>query len=639
MVGLFFYGANRNPLRGIKMRRENDKRFSVLSVVMAFMLAASVILGTAAPPVSVAENTVKSDNAVIENSKEGQAAVLLNTSDKKNLLSVDRLTKEYSAANSRADINDNTAINPDDVVADVENGGNSGEIDREQTRPNENPGVSLIPVQVNNLIRDSLPSIISSNVYTFTLDKRGVIVYAFNHEGSESKGCNWKITLYEEYSPDGSGNEIAYRELNSLEYTTIGTGVTSSSIGVLPGNYRLAVECSSGFTEDKYSMAIGYVETGSYEIECNDSMTRYTYLPLDKTIGGSASAFSENGKSDEDWFMFEITDEGYTVLYFEHQLDSASSAQNVAWKIRIVDGAGSEYFAADSTMDATNMNSGIMGLPEGVYFVSVSSHMFSSVPYALTVSFTADESIEKEFNDTAETATPLKINAEMIGSLTKRDMTADRDYFSFTMEHDGFISLGFTHEALSEQHDGWNITVMSEDGNVIYRDVSDWNQGVLESPQIGISAGSYYVLVDSDNIYLSSIVYRLAVMQTTDSGWETEPNNTAETADNLTIGTSIQGTMTEIGVDFDKDWFVFDVPEDCKADIAFGHMVTNEANKEGWIISLIDSEGNTVATETSDWNEPEKTFSADVKSGKYFICIETGLNYNSDAYILNVKLS
>lgn len=522
-----------------------------------------------------------------------------------------------------------TAVDPDEVLPDTDA---SEDVDFAVNEEKE--GVNIIPVKINNSIRDSLASVISENVYTFTVDERGVIIYAFNHTQSEARECMWYITLYEEYSPDGTGNTVDYRELEKVSYSSVGTACRSTSIGVSPGNYRIVVECISGFTGDKYDLAIGFAAADNYEVEPNNSKTRYTELSLDVTLNGSAGTYS-NDKSDVDWYMFRITETGYAVLYFEHEADSAaSSANDVAWRVQLTDMQGNEYFYTTSGMDTASINSGIMGLTPGYYFVAVYSHVYSGVSYALNVSFTKDSAIERERNDTPELATPIKVNTETIGSLTAKNDASDRDYYSFTMENDGFIVLDFIHEALSESHDGWHITIMNENGDTAYTSVSNWTQNILQSPNIGLTAGNYCILIDSDNIYHSSIVYRLILLTVQDGTWESEPNNTPSAADVITPGTPVNGTLIETGVDFDKDYYSVQVDKAGTLQVSFNHIRSDEPDKEGWIISVIDKDGNVLSEAVSNWDSEEMTFTANLEAGTYFILIETGLFFNSSRYIL-----
>lgn len=520
-----------------------------------------------------------------------------------------------------------TAVNPDILLPDSE----VEDIDKSQIGT-ESAGTIIVPVNINNIIRDSLSNIISSNVYAFSVSQRGVVVFAFNHTDTQSENeCLWYITLYEEYSPDGTGNTTAYRELERVSYTAMGESSQSGTIGVSAGNYRIGVECISGYTDEKYDLAIGFAQADDYETEPNNTRTRYSELALNKTINGAASVTSKS--SDEDWYMFEVTQDGYSLLYFEHEADTSSSDYTVAWRIRITDMQGTEYFYATSGMGAATINSGVMGLSPGYYFVTVTSHVHSSVSYSLNISFANDSSIERELNDSYETATPIAANTEIVGSLTQRNDASDRDFYSFTMDEDGFVVISFIHEALAEQKDGWHISLVSENGDIAYDSVSDWSQGVHQSPNVGIAAGKYYIVIDSDNLYHSNIVYRLLLVTSGDSGWETEPNNTLVSADVIAPGETVNGTMIEYGTDFDEDYYCIDLSTTGTLQIDFDHTASLSEAKEGWIISILDSDGNVLSSKSADWNSETVSLTADISvAGRYYVLVETGLYFNADRY-------
>lgn len=611
--------------------------YSFIAVAMAVILAFSGQISMLAPgAVSISEKSVGSESDMTVSTVQ-----LTDSTD--DTTDISAQTVSLSSDSSIADVvvSDNnykseetipggsSAVKPEDVLPDIEE---SEDIDTDINE--ERDGVTIIPVKINNSIRDSLSSVISENIYTFSVDERGVIIYAFNHIDSQVRDCLWYITLYEEYSPDGMGKTSDYRELERVTYSSVGTACQSASIGVAPGNYRISVECISGFTGDRYELAIGFAQADNYELEPNNSKSRYTELSLDVTLNGSAGTYGSD-ENDIDWYMFEVTETGYAVLYFEHEADTtASSSTNIAWRVRLTDLQGNEYFYTTSGMDKTMINSGVMGLKPGYYFVTVYSHVFSGVTYALNVSFTKDSAIEREFNDSAETATPINVNTETVGSLTARNDAADRDYYSFTMENDGFVIIDFIHEALSEAKDGWHITVMSENGDIAYSSVSDWSQNVHQSPNIGLTAGKYYVLIDSDNIYHSNIIYRLILLTVQDGTWESEPNNMPSSADVISVGSVVNGTLIETGIDYDMDYYSLQVDKSGTLQVSFNHIRSDEADKEGWIISVIDKDGNVISSATSDWNSEEITFTANLEAGTYFILVETGLFFNSDRYML-----
>lgn len=612
------------------MENSYSAKRAAMAVLLVFVLVFSVPINIAAP------RTATTDSLPLAQNYSNSA--LLNTNTTPAVQTVAKEEPQIPDINSENNYKEeatmpggDTSLSPDDILPDTDDGFN--EIEDGYT---EKEGTIVVPATINNIMLDNLPSIISKKVYTFSVDSRGAIKYVFNHTELTDTSCLWYITLYEEYSPDGTQKNIDYRVLNRLSYESVGMGVQSSAIGILPGNYKVEVECISGYTDMKYQLAIGFAETPYYETEPNNTLSRYTELPLNRTINGSASVLPGD-ETDTDIYLFRITDIGYTVLYFEHEKDTENIKDNVAWRITLSDENGNEYFYTSSTMEKAMINSGIMGLPPGYYFVTVNSHMHSNVEYSLNVSFTKDSAVESELNETPETANPIAINTEKVGSLTSRFNTSDRDYFSFTMENDGFVVIDFIHEAMTEDNDGWNVSVHSEDGRLIFSSVSNWNQAVLQSPNIGLTAGNYYIKIDSDNLYHNNIVYRLILLTVQNTSWETEPNNSPADADILEIGTAINGTMVETGVDYDRDWYTITATEKTDITVTFDHITSDEADKEGWIVSLVDSEGNIIHTKTSAWDEKEISFSATLEPDKYYILIETGLHFNSNRYVLTVK--
>lgn len=606
------------------MHREFSLKQAFIALLLVAMLVFSVPMELAVREFTVSEEKkgAQSEEIAGESIVKPQSAAPLQLQSE--------VTTENTYKEEETMPGGDTAVTPDDIIPDIEDN-----IVDAGAGYQEKEGVTVIPAVLNNFMRDSLPSVISKKVYTFTLDRRGAIIYAFNHMEETRKNCLWYITLYEEYSPDGTGKTVDYRVLNRTSYESVGIGVKSAAIGVLPGNYRVEVECITGYTDDKYNILIGFAENDFYEAEPNNTKTRYNELPLNVTVNGSASVLP-SGVADVDTYLFRITQKGYTVLYFEHENDTENIKDNVAWKITLTDEEGREYFYTSSTMEKAMIGSGIMGLPEGYYFVTVSSHIYSNVAYSLNVSFTKDSAIESEFNDTPEAAETIAINSEKIGSITSRNAVTDKDYYAFTMENDGFVVVDLIHEALTEDKEGWNVTILDANGKVIFNDVSKWNQPVLQTPNIGLQKGDYFIRIDADDIYHNSLVYRLILLTVQNTNWETEPNNSAGEADILQLGSTINGTMVETGVDYDRDWFRVSVEAEKEIRVTFGHIKTEEAGKEGWIVSLVDSQGNILRTTSVDWDVEEKAFSCKLGAGDYYVVVETGLYFNSNRYILSV---
>ncbi len=614
--------------------------YSFRKAAVALVLAAMILISF---PVSLISYTVDMRHSSLASSSAENTVIPLNV-----VPEGENSSKNTVVTQPDADMGDyreeetmpdgGTVIPPEEILPDTDSGVTEIPDEDENDDVVTQDNVTVIPAKLNSIMRDSLASIISKKVYTFSADSRSAVVYAFNHVEKTDDTCLWYISLYEEYSPDGTGNGTAYRLLNRAVYENIGKGVQSSTIGVLPGNYRVEVECITGFTDKKYDIVIGLTQTDDYETEYNNSPSRYTALPLNKTLNGSASVFADE-ETDEDWYLFRVTETGYSVLYFEHEADAAGMNGATAWRVTVTDMQGNEYYHVISDMSKTMINSGVMGLPEGYYYVCVSSHVYSGVTYSLNVSFSKDSAVESELNDTPETADTIAVNTEKVGSLTERSDKSDRDWFVFTMERDGFVVIDFIHEALSDDKDGWNISVIASDGRIVYSTVSDRNQPVLQSPSIGLTAGTYHIRIDSDNLYHSSIVYRLILLTVESSDWETEPNNTIDTADLIQVGDTVNGTMVEMGTDFDKDYFAIDFPTAGTFSLAFGHIQVNEPDKEGWVVSVLDREGNVHETLSSDWDSPADVLTLEVEADRYYILVETGLYFNTGRYVFATSLA
>ena len=62
-------------------------------------------------------------------------------------------------------------------------------------------------------------------------------------------------------------------------------------------------------------------------------------------------------------------------------------------------------------------------------------------------------------------------------------------------------------------------------------------------------------------------------------------------------------------------------------------------DKEGWVITLLNEQGEAVKKVTSKWDQENASMTADgLKAGKYYILVETGLYFSSARYVLTASL-
>ena len=229
--------------------------YSFGKAVVALVLSAMIVLSF---PVSLVSYTSDMQNSSYASSDMENAVIPLNAAadnDSPDGAAViqpedipDADTDDYKDTETMPD--SGTVIPPEEILPGTDSGVTEiPDEDDDDVSVQEN--VTVVPARLNSIMRDSLANIISKKVYTFSADSRSAVVYAFNHMEMTDAPCVWHISLYEEYSPDGTGESIEYRLLNRAVYEKVGTGVQTSAIGITPGNYRVEVECITGFTDKK----------------------------------------------------------------------------------------------------------------------------------------------------------------------------------------------------------------------------------------------------------------------------------------------------------------------------------------------------------------------------------------------------
>ncbi|MCL2513602.1 MAG: hypothetical protein FWF08_06845 [Oscillospiraceae bacterium] len=489
-----------------------------------------------------------------------------------------------------------------------------------------------LKINVNTAVKGKLSGAGDEKWYMFDVPKRGCVRLGFSHStplGSTSAG--WKITLYDGYAVGGADGAV-YRELDSFKsFYTDTSDAKGAFTGVLAGRYYVSVKCEGSFFADDYTLTAGFEARNDFEAECNDGMTRYNKINLNKKIYGT-TANKEGG--DVDFFMFETFENGTAEIVFEHGFVQKSGP--VGWIIELWDINKNNYYICRSTHGDTLNKSGPIGLPPGVYFVSVKSQVISTAVYSLTVNFNKRADFEKEPNDTMETASALPLNAVISGTLSARGGKPDKDYFKIELARRGHLTLKFAHESFADTKKGWNVRLLTEKGEVLYQGVSRWSDVEIISPEIGLGAGVYYVLIDSEGVSLNGGVYTVTNKFTASNSWEIEPNNTFGAATPLNLNSGIYGTLIHAGLDPDIDYYSFEIKEASALKITFSHQKFTE-NYEGFIITLYNEKKNPVTSFASAWSDASVSKNVSLAQGKYYVAVDTGLRFNNCRYSLKIE--
>ncbi len=495
---------------------------------------------------------------------------------------------------------------------------------------------SYVPSQTNEKVYDlyflssnigALDSADAINTYTFLLENRAMFSFSVTHK--ELMGLQgWEVSLYGEYYINGDGGQKGYRLISTLVTSSAAGKEVSAELGLSAGEYRLVVTKAGAYTSEKYQIDVKYKDTSGYEIECNDNIYRYTEVFSGVPVKGSASYFTD--RQDEDYYMFRMYEDGFAELKFSHP--SVKDKATVCWQVIFFSEDGKELYSVNSLFTDEMNYSGAIGLDAGNYFVVVRNRVYTDITYTLNISRTDDRSYEKEKNDTSDTANVISLNSTVIGSVSLKTGTVDKDWFAFDIEKTGCVMLELAHEPIDDENQkaGWNYTLIDSKGEILFTGVSLWTDDVVSTPEIGLGGGIYYILIDSEGIYHNSAEYYLTVNFVESDEWESEYNNTFNRADRLQASVPIFGFLSECGVDYDFDCYTFTLSEKTDVTVAFSHeklsyskniftFTLYDADEK----AVADSEGNKIINIGADKESVTAAYK-DLAPGKYYIKVGTG---------------
>ncbi len=486
----------------------------------------------------------------------------------------------------------------------------------------------------NVTVKGSLDSTEDYEAYMFTLDQNGAISVTFNHEEvTESILEGWRVTLYHIEETDEDWYE--YKELTYFD--AFWSDVTSSwgETGLKKGTYCIMVEPGELFLPGDFDLTLSFTPTESFEKEFNDTKETADTLRLNRLIYGSSG--QRSGDADIDYFKFELTADTYVDLSFTHDDDKLPQ---VGWVVRLLTEDNQEISSFASRYQDASLSTGKINLKPGIYYVCVETQMQTGMTYRIKVETGISETTEFEINDTPEKAELFPENTIVSGSLSPKVMGLDKDYFRITLEEESYITISFTHafdeKEFDEDYNGWNVRLLkkNDDGTLteMVKRISKWNDEGVSITGMGLPAGEYYILVDADSMKYTSVPYELIYTCNNDILYEHESNNTKETANEVDVLKNYYGTLISTDMNFDRDYYKFEVTEDRNIAFQFYHDYTSDSSL-AWIATIIDENGNEIKQVQSAKNDyVVSTGVIELEKGTYYILIENDLYSSEDTY-------
>lgn len=203
---------------------------------------------------------------------------------------------------------------------------------------------------------------------------------------------------------------------------------------------------------------------------------------------------------EEDYYWFRTSKAGVVTLNFHHPY---VNSPNEYWTVYLMDDEFHTISFEEVTGTQTNVIFSKMGLPAGTYYVIVEDASFyyphSSVTYDFRVNFSTSSVWETESNNGKTVADAVRIGTRFYGNIAYYKMYTDEDYYWFPIRTKTKLNLNFSHGYINNAQDFWNISVFDQKYHYI-ADFSVKGNKTSTTKNLGyLSAGNYYIKVDSAN--------------------------------------------------------------------------------------------------------------------------------------------
>ncbi len=212
---------------------------------------------------------------------------------------------------------------------------------------------------------------------------------------------------------------------------------------------------------------------------------------------------------------------------------------------------------------------------------------------------------------------------------------ADKDWFHFTLEKDGYVEISFSHELMTTSSTCWTFKLFEEDKTTNYfgEDGGYWevegNKTKMQTNKLGLATGKYWIYVTPTlpSEYFGS-EYKIKVTYAESNNWEKEINDKATQASLMSVNQAVYGNASREG---DWDWYKFEVEEDGYINIDFMHELVQSKDTK-WHMELymedsITPYGNREYIWQIKGNENLTTKNLGVKAGIYYLKITCGRPY------------
>ena len=271
--------------------------------------------------------------------------------------------------------------------------------------------------------------------YKFSIPTQGKITATLKHSYSESRDPFAYISFY-----NADGKSVA--GACSSAYNSMTTDFPS--VGVDRGTYYLKIERNYNSNTSSFDFTINYSKDFYCETELNDTLDTANSISAGQTYNGRI-----NGYNDHDYYKITAPANGYYSFSFSHDY----YANTLGWVVCFYNSNMQLLYTQSFEQNKNNLTGLIIPVTTGVHYLRVTSIYVSSTPnkpYSFSLNFKADNTYEKEPNNTLDQATPVPLNTPFHGVLLTRNASYPNDWFKFTATTDTYYTIKFSHPYTTE---------------------------------------------------------------------------------------------------------------------------------------------------------------------------------------------
>ncbi|NLY43226.1 MAG: copper amine oxidase N-terminal domain-containing protein [Clostridiaceae bacterium] len=339
------------------------------------------------------------------------------------------------------------------------------------------------------------------------------------------------------------------------------------------------------------------------------------------------------------YYKFTLNSPGKVKISFSH---GNVERNTELWRIQMFNADETEIIDFSSRGNTPTSESINTYLASGTYYIRIKSHSrldHSDENYKLLVSFVENNNnYEIESNDSYSEATLIKdLGKEITGNCHHYK---DVDYYKVVIPENSKVYITFAHSYVERSTDVWIIQMFDSDEREILELNSRGTSTKLESRNLYLCKGEYYIRV-RPNGYLdhSTADYRLSVICDKNNGqYEIEPNNTFGTASPINwLAHNVTGNISSRS---DKDYYKFYVTAPGNYSISFTHG-NIEDSIEFWEIHLFDSDQNVLGKFSSRGTQTKfESKSLALSKGEYYVRVQSGgWGYSTADYNIAINSS